>query len=86
MQTLKWVTGKWQGTVAIKEGDGSKQEYQQTVKFTPKLKSAMLLFTEAANRGQDTVFQNIGCCVTMPYDLNTRFRLIPMAACKYRQM
>ncbi|QNF32206.1 hypothetical protein HUW51_05485 [Adhaeribacter swui] len=60
MQALKWVTGKWQGTVSIMGADGSRQEYKQAVEFTPKLKSSMLLFTEAANRGQDTVFQNIG--------------------------
>ncbi|QMU26688.1 DUF1579 family protein [Adhaeribacter radiodurans] len=60
IQALKWVTGKWQGTVSIMGPDGSKQEYQQTVEFRPKLKNSILQFTEAANRGQDTVFQNIG--------------------------
>ncbi len=60
MQALKWIAGKWQGTVSIMGGEGSKQEYKQTVEFTPKLKNSVLLFTEAANRRQDTVFQNIG--------------------------
>ena len=60
MQALKWITGKWQGTVSIMVGDGSKQEYKQTVEFTPKLKNSVFQFNEAASRGQDTVFQNIG--------------------------
>ncbi len=60
MQALKWVSGKWQGTVSILGGDGAKQEYQQTVEFTPKLKKSVFQFAEVASRGQDTIFQNIG--------------------------
>ncbi|CAA9263867.1 MAG: hypothetical protein AVDCRST_MAG95-2420 [uncultured Adhaeribacter sp.] len=60
MQALKWITGKWQGTVSIMGGDGSKQEYKQTIEFTPKLKKSVFQFNEAASRGQDTIFQNIG--------------------------
>jgi len=37
MQALKWVTGQWQGTVSIRGGDGTRQEYQQTVEFTLKV-------------------------------------------------
>lgn len=86
MQALKWVTGKWKGTVAIMGLDGSKQEYQQTVDFRPKLKNTILQFTEAANRGRDTVFQNVG---VLGYDaLKSKYtiQVIPMAVCKYRRM
>lgn len=60
MQALKWITGKWQGTVSILGADGTRQEYIQTVEFTPKLKNSVFQFAEAASLGQDTIFQNIG--------------------------
>lgn len=60
MQALKWIVGKWQGPVYIMGGDGTKQEFKQTVEFAPKLKNSVLVLSESAVRGQDTVFQNIG--------------------------
>ena len=60
MQVLQWMAGKWQGPVYLTGGDGQKHEFTQRVEFSPKLKNSVLVLNEAAFRGQDTVFQNIG--------------------------
>ncbi len=60
MQALKWLTGKWQGTVSINGADGKRQEAKHTLEFANKLNNTVLLINESAIRGQDTVAQNIG--------------------------
>lgn len=60
MQALQWMAGKWQGPLSLTGGDGQKYEFTQRVEFSPKLKNSVLLLNEAAFRGQDTVFQNVG--------------------------
>jgi hypothetical protein len=60
IQALNWLVGKWQGSVFITGGDGGKREFKHTLQFTSRLNNSILVLNEAAIKGQDTLFQNIG--------------------------
>ena len=59
MQSLKWLSGKWEGTAYLLGQDGIRQEVTHHLAFEPQLEGTMFLINENVMVARDTLFRNL---------------------------